>query len=321
MYNGEYILLCRVAESVRCDRERFTAFPIVVERGGKLEFDVMRIEKSKHPEFDFSDSRTICKTVGGRKRVMFLTSLSHLRIARSADGVHFQLEQKPFLMPDPETECWGMEDPRIVQIGDLYYINYTAVSPNGAATALISTADFTRYERHGTAFLPENKDVAIFPQKFRNKYLAFNRPVPYTIGNADIWISESPDMLHWGGHRHFYGTAEDGWESGKIGGGAPPVLTKAGWVKIYHAVDKNQRYSLGAFLLDRENPLKIIAKSKVPLLQPEADYEKTGFFGNVVFTCGCILEQDMLIIYYGAADDKVCRADIRLEDLYRHLGL
>jgi len=320
-YGDEYILLCRVAESVKCNRDGFVAFPVIVEHQGKSEFEVVVLEKSSHPEYDFSDSRTITKGSDAYSNVVYLTSFSHLRVARSKDGIHFTVDEKPLIMPDPVSECWGMEDPRITCIDRTYYINYTAVSPDGAATALITTNDFKSFERKGLIFLPENKDVAIFPEKINGKFWAFNRPVPRSIGNPDIWLSESEDMVHWGRHRHFYSVSDMGWENGRIGGGAPPFRTEKGWVKIYHAADKNSRYCLGAFLLDINDPMKIIAKSKTPLIEPEMGYETEGFFGNVVFTCGCIFENNIIKIYYGAADDKICRADITIDDLYRHLSI
>jgi predicted GH43/DUF377 family glycosyl hydrolase len=320
-YNGEYLLLCRVAESARDVKPGTVAFPTLVRCGGKNGLQIVSLEKAEHPELDFSDSRTISHRESSSRSIAYLTSFSHLRLAHSRDGLHFTLEDHPFLEPDAETESWGMEDPRITRIGGTYYINYTAVSPNGAATTLISTEDFRTVRRHGLIFLPENKDVTIFPERINGKYMAFNRPVPCSIGNPDIWISESDDLIHWGRHRHFQGVSEQGWENGRIGGGAPPFRTEKGWVKIYHAADRNQRYCLGAFLLDGDDPSKVIAKSREPILKPEAPYEKEGFFDNVVFTCGCIFEDGIVKIYYGAADNKICRADISLKDLFIYLGV
>ena len=320
-YKGEYILLCRVAEAVKTDSEDVVKFPIVVEKEGKNCFQTVTLVKSEHPDLCFDDSRTVTRGAGDDKNVVYLTTLSHLRIARSTDGIHFTVDDNPTIMPNAGNEYWGMEDPRITLIEDTYYINYTAVSPNGAETDLITTKDFENYTRHGCIFLPENKDVAIFPEKINGKYYAFNRPVPKAFGTPDIWLSESEDLLHWGKHKHFYGVADTKWENGRIGGGAPPVRTDKGWVKIYHAADKDNRYCLGAFLLDLEHPDKILAKSEQPLLEPETDYERNGFFGEVVFTCGCIYENQNLIIYYGASDDTICCAEITQEDLYRHLGI
>lgn len=320
-YKDEYILLCRVAESAKNSNENCVAIPVIGQSCEQNDFQIITLNKEEHPEYNFSDSRTITIGNDGYSNVVYLTSLSHLRIARSNDGVNFVLDDKPTIMPNHDNECWGMEDPRITYIDGMYYINYTAVSPNGAATGLITTCDFKTFKRHGLIFLPENKDVAIFPEKINDKFIAFNRPVPKSIGSPDIWLSESKDLVLWGKHRHFYHVSDNGWESGRIGGGAPPFKTEKGWIKIYHAADRTHRYCLGAFLLDKDDPMKILAKSKTPLLEPEIDYEVNGFFGNVVFTCGCIYEDNNVIIYYGAADDKVCRADITIEALYLHLGV
>lgn len=319
-FNEEYLLLCRVAEAVETDDEDVVKFPIIAEKNGECVFETICLRKSEHPEYSFEDSRTITCGNDANSNVVYLTTLSHLRIARSKDGVHFTVEDHPAIMPNAKEECWGMEDPRITKIEDVYYINYTAVSPDGAATALITTKDFCTYERQGIIFLPENKDIAIFPEKINGKYQCFNRPVPRGIGSPDIWMSESVDVVHWGKHRHFYGVSE-GWENGRIGGGAPPIKTEKGWVKIYHAADKNNRYCLGAFLLDLENPDVIIAKSQLPLLEPEETYETQGFFGEVVFTCGALLEDEVIKIYYGAADDSICLAEISLTELFRHLNV
>lgn len=315
-YGEEIILLCRVAESVVGAGEKEVKVPVVKEVDGEDRIEIVTIKKEEHPELDFSDSRTIHKMTKTGKKTVYLTSLSHLRIARSKDGVHFTIDEKPFVFPAAGEESWGMEDPRITQIGDVYYINYTSVTENGAATSLISTVDFCNYERHGVIFAPENKDVTIFPEKINGLYVAFNRPVPCGIGNPEMWLAKSPDLIHWGEQVHFCGISDtDGWDNGRIGGGAVPIKTDKGWIKIYHAADKNDRYCLGAFLLDSEDPSKVLAKTKEPILQPEAEYEKNGFFGNVVFTCGSLVENDVIIIYYGAADDKICRADIKLSQL------
>lgn len=319
-YRDEYILLCRVAEAVDTDDDDCVRFPVIAEKGGRSVFEIISINKAEHPEYCFTDSRTITKGNDANSNIVWLTTLSHLRIARSKDGIHFTVEDAPSIMPDAEEESWGMEDPRITKIGNTYYINYTAVSPNGAATALMTTKDFETFERHGNIFLPENKDVTIFPEKIGESYYCLNRPVPKGIGSPDIWLSKSKDLIHWGEHRHFYGVA-DGWESGRIGGGAPPFLTEKGWIKIYHAADKNNRYCLGVFLLDADEPGKILAKSGKPLLEPETEYETQGFFGQVVFTCGALLEDACVKIYYGAADDSICLAEIGLEDIYAHLGV
>lgn len=317
-YKGEVILLCRVAESVICKNEDEVCIPVVKKVDGKDEIQVITYRKSECPQLDFSDTRHVSKRGEKKSDILNLTSLSHLRIARSKDGIHFEIDEHPAIFPLAEEESWGMEDPRITKIDDIYYINYTSVTENGAGTSLISTKDFCTFERHGIIFAPENKDVTIFPQKINGKYVAFNRPVPGGIGNPQMWIAKSPDLIHWGEQRHFCGISSDteSWDDGRIGGGAVPFLTDKGWVKIYHAADRNDRYCLGAFLLDEKDPSIVLAKTKDPILEPQEKYETNGFFGNVVFTCGCLVNDNKVIIYYGAADDKICRADFELDDLF-----
>lgn len=319
-YKEEVILLCRVAESVKCETEDEIRIPVVAEKDGIDQIEVIVLNKKEHPEYDFSDSRTVRKQTAKGIKTIYLTSLSHIRIARSKNGVDFVIEDKPFIFPNAREESFGMEDPRVTKIEDAYYINYTSVTENGPATSLISTKDFINYERLGIIFAPENKDVTIFPEKIDGKYVAFNRPVPSGLGNPEMWLAQSPDLIHWGKQSHFCGISDsNSWDNGRIGGGAVPFKTEKGWIKIYHAADKNDRYCLGVFLLDLQDPSKVIAKTKEPILEPEESYEKEGFFGNVVFTCGCLLEENNVILYYGAADDKICRADIKLEDIFKAL--
>ncbi|MCC0685340.1 glycoside hydrolase family 130 protein [Clostridioides sp. ZZV15-6383] len=322
-YNNEYILLCRVAESVKVDLDKEVKVPIVVNKEGEDIIEVISFNKDVDIQYDYSDPRSLWTIDNkGAKKIAYLTSLSHIRVARSKDGENFKIDDEPFIKPIASEEEWGIEDPRITEIDGIYYINYTSVTRNGAATSLVSTKDFISYERHGIIFAPENKDVTIFPEKIDGKYIAYNRPVPYSIGTPDMWIAESPDLIHWGKQKYFYGvTNKDSWENGRVGGGAVPFLTEKGWVKIYHAADRNNRYCLGAFLLDKNNPCKILSKTNKPILEPDADYEREGFFGNVVFTCGCVFEDGFVKIYYGAADDKVCRADIRIEDIFAMLEI
>lgn len=319
-YQGEVILLCRVAESVHNTEEDKVVIPMVKKIDGVETIVVETISKSEHPDYDFSDSRSVWTNgENGPRKILYLTSLSHFRIARSKDGVNFTISETPDIFPE-ESESWGIEDPRITFINGAYYITYTSVSCYGASTSLIVTKDFVEYDRKGIIFAAENKDVTIFPEKIGDSYYALNRPVPMAIGNPDMWIAKSPDLLHWGNQKHFLGVSEESsWINGRIGGGAVPIKTEKGWLVVYHAADRDNRYCLGALLLDFNDPTKILANTKHPILEPAAIYETEGFFGNVVFTCGVLLEEETLIIYYGAADDKICRADVALCDVFDDL--
>lgn len=314
----EIIMLVRIAESVISECERTTVVPLLVEDNGQWHLTTRAFDRMD-PDWDFTDSRMIVNKAD--PATVFLTSLSHLRIARSRDGYQFTVEQTPFLFPKNGYEAFGCEDPRITEIDGDFYINYSAVSSKGICTALAVTRDFNSVKRLGNIFCPDNRDVCLFPEKVNGKFMALHRPAPKHFGKPEIWLAASENLLHWGEHRHLLGGSNDPWDSLKLGGGAQMLKTDKGWLQIYHGVDASQRYSLGALLLDINDPSQIIAKSPVPLLEPQMPYELFGFFGNVVFTCGALIENDTLRIYYGAADESMCLAEMPLTRLWQHLTI
>ena len=109
------------------------------------------------------------------------------------------------------------------------------------------------------------------------------------------------------------------WDNLKIGPGAVPCEIEQGWLEIYHGVDENERYCLGALLLDKREPWTVIGRSRHPILGPDEAYECQGFFGHVVFTCGVLVEEEKLKIYYGAADASVCYAEIPIGEVINDL--
>jgi len=265
-------------------------------------------------ETDFSDPRLIVRPNG-----TYLTSISHLRLARSRDGVTFAVDDTAALAPQTPYETLGIEDPRIACIDGTYYITYVAVSPRGVTTCLASTRDFQSLERRGVIFPPENKDAALFAGRANGRYYALHRPHSPLFGKNDIWIAESPDLLCWGNHRSLMGLREGMWDETRIGAGAAPFRIDEGWLEIYHGADRNNRYCLGAVLLDHDEPWKVIARSDEPVFEPQAEYECAGFFGNVVFTCGLLFEDGKLKIYYGAADTTIGYAELPLADVLARL--
>jgi len=307
----EVILLLRVAE------RPISTHPDVVLAGvyDVAQGSIILKEFSKdEPENDFSDPRLII-----RPAETYLTSISHLRVARSTDGINFEIEDTAAIGPANDLESFGIEDPRISQIDGTYYISYVGVSPFGVTSCLASTKDFKSFERHGVIFCPENKDVVLFPERIKGKYYALHRPVSPLFKKRDIWIAESPDLFCWGNHRYLCGPRADRWDEVKIGASTVPLKIDAGWLEIYHGVDRNNRYCLGAALLDVKQPWKVIARSDKPILEPQTDYEIEGFFGNVVFTCGLLCEDDKLKIYYGVADTAICYAELSLEEAIESL--
>lgn len=310
-FGDETLLLVRIAERPRPSSDRWIACPYVNSHG---EVALQHVDRDD-PDWDTHDPRIIRHRT---TKSVFLTSLSHLRLARSRDGVQFTVEPNPWLFPHGPLESFGVEDARITQLGDEYVINYSAVSPHGIATALAVTRDFQHLERRGIAFPPSNRDVTLFPAQVEGRYVAYHRPMPGEFGRYSMWMATSPDLLSWGEHRLLL-EGEGGWEAGRVGGGAPPLWTPEGWLVIYHAADAQQRYCLGALLVDHDHPDRILGRTQLPVLAPEATYETEGFFGNVVFTCGAVLQDGMIRLYYGAADERIALAEARVEDLLESL--
>jgi predicted GH43/DUF377 family glycosyl hydrolase len=310
-FGEEILLLLRVAERPVQDDPKYCLSPFYDVENHKM--DVHRLEIGI-PGFDFSDSRGIGTPTGS-----LLTSISYLRIARSKDGIHFTIDERPALFPENQYEIYGIEDCRITRIDDTYYINYSAVSNLGITTCLASTKDFSLIQREGVIFQPDSKNIAIFPKKINGKYYALHRPSSSNFGKPSIWIAESPDLVCWGNHRFVMGCRDGMWDECRTGASCVPILLDDGWLEIYHGADKENRYCLGAVLLDRDQPWRVIARSKDPIMEPEAPYEIEGFFGNVIFSCGALYEDGIVKIYYGAADTSMCYAEITLDEILNSL--
>ena len=310
-HGDRIILMLRVAERPRSIAADEVAAPV-------YERDELVIKRWRRdtPGIDVSDSRAI--VVAGET---WLTSISHLRFAQSRDGVHFEVESRPAFAPGHPLEAFGVEDARLTLVAGEYVMNYTAVSAAGIATGIATSRDLTSWQRRGIAFAPNNRDVTIFPEQIGGRYAALHRPMPDGIGRPAIWYATSPDLLHWGDHAFVAGRRSAAWDDLKIGGGAVPFRVADGWLAIYHGVTREpMTYSLGALLLDDRDPSRVIARSREPILKPEAPYEVNGFFGNVVFTCGAVLVGDVVKIYYGAADGVTALADVPLDDILRGLA-
>ncbi|GAB3895437.1 glycoside hydrolase family 130 protein [Spirosoma agri] len=306
LFGDEVILLLRVAEAPALEAGRIN-IPLIEEQDGVLGLTVKQFDEPSDPY----DPRVV--PLDGK---VYLTSLSHLRIARSSDGIHFTIDDEPFLFPARMDESFGVEDARITFLDGKYWITYTAVSEHGPGVGLAVTTDFKTVERIGMILPPPNKDVALFPQKINGKYMLLHRPMVSDIGKPSIWLAESEDGIHWGNHRFLFGGRglpdnPFAWEGGKIGAGPEPILTDEGWLLCYHGADPTHAYSLALALLDKNDPATVLDRSDAPLLTPELAWEREGFFPNVVFSNGWVQWPDGRIwVYYGAADSGVGLAEL-----------
>jgi beta-1,2-mannobiose phosphorylase / 1,2-beta-oligomannan phosphorylase len=303
-------LLIRVAERP-VQQPGHISIPIYNEEG-EIEFLTF---KKTDPDLDCSDPRVI--RYQGKE---YLTTLSHLRLVCSRDGKIFhEPEHYPPIFGKDTLEAYGIEDCRVAEIEGSFNLTYTMVSALGVGVGLIQTKDWTNYDRRGMIFPPHNKDCAIFEEKINGKYYVLHRPSSPQLGGNYIWLSESPDLIHWGNHKCIATTRKNMWDSARIGAGASPIKTSEGWLEIYHGADANHRYCLGALLLDLNNPSKVLARSEFPFMEPTEPYELKGFFGNVVFTNGHIVKDDTIYLYYGASDEVVCGAEISIKEILHTL--
>lgn len=311
-FDGKTWLIVRVAERPQ-QKEGIISFPVLSESG---KMSIMEIATDA-PGLDASDARVI--NYNGQD---YLTTLSHLRLLCSDDGVEFyEPEGYPRIMGEGRLQTFGVEDCRVTEIDGTYYLTYTAVSENGVGVGMRTTRDWKNFTNHGMIIPPHNKDCAVFDEKINGKYYALHRPSSVDLGGNYIWLASSPDGLHWGDHRCLVKTRPGSWDSKRVGAGAAPIKTAKGWLEIYHGANADHQYCLGAVLLDLDDPSIVLARTTNPIMSPVAEYERTGFFGNVVFTNGHVLhpDGDRLTLYYGAADEHVCAADISIREILSQL--
>lgn len=309
-FENKIWLLLRVAERP-VQKENKISFPVYNEEG---KIEVVSFD-TNDPDLDASDPRVI-----NYKGQDYLTTMSYLRLVSSEDGIHFRDEPAfPPVFGQGELEAFGVEDCRVATTPEGFFLTFTQVSSVAVGVGLIHTRDWKTYMRHGMIFPPHNKDCALFEEKINDKFYALHRPSSPELGGNYIWLAESPDRLHWGNHRCIATTRRDMWDCVRVGAGASPIRTKDGWLEIYHGADHNHRYCLGGLLLDPDDPSKVLARSQYPIMEPVASYEQTGFFGNVVFTNGHLVDGDTITMYYGASDEVICRAEFSIAEILESL--
>lgn len=243
-----------------------------------------------------------------------IDGVPHLYLGRSNDGIKWDFDEEkiPFVNENGEPFMPRYAyDPRLIKVKDTYYIIW-CTDFYGAALGIAKTIDFKNFVRLENPFLPFNRNGVLFPRKINNNFMLLSRPsdsghTPF----GDVFVSESPDMVYWGKHRHVMTRGnKQWWQSLKIGGGAAPIETNEGWLLFYHGVIgtcNGYVYSMGACILDIDNPSIVKYRSDSFILTPETWYEERGFVGNVVFPCATLndAETGRIAIYYGAADSYV----------------
>jgi predicted GH43/DUF377 family glycosyl hydrolase len=260
-------------------------------------------------------------------RVEALSGISHLTVARSANGVDgWSVDTEPLLAPADgvDSEQWGFEDPRVVWVDELdrWVITCTAYGPAGPAVYLATTSDFRSIERHGIIRQPEDKNGALLPNRINGSWVLFHRPITAFGGSrGEILLSRSTDLESWSAPEQVLQPRRGAWwDSLRIGIGPPPLRTEQGWLVIYHGVKETVAgviYRVGLALVDLDEPTRLLGRASSWVFGPLAPYERQGDVPNVVFPCGLIhnARTDQIRLYYGAADTSICVATAQLGDL------
>jgi predicted GH43/DUF377 family glycosyl hydrolase len=230
--------------------------------------------------------------------------------ADSEDGEEFVINPEAFMTrqtspPDAMHESVGIRDPRITPLNGDFFITYVADGDHGLRIALARTRDFVSIERVGYLSQVDVKNGVMFPRKIGGKYALLKRP----DAGGSIWLSYSADLEFWGQDTAVMTPRGGFWDSTRIGASAPPIEIDEGWLLIYYGekgTSAGPLVRLGAAILDRDDPSKVLARSNVPILVPREKYERIGNVPNVVFSTGVLLDDGILSVYYGASDSCIC---------------
>lgn len=253
-------------------------------------------------------------------RIEDIDGSQHFRMAYSTDGIKFDISKDPVVIPDSDNMSQFeliRYDPRIIRFDEdnCFYVCYAAHGTKGVRVGMMKTTDFvkfTRIGRDGYTSQPDNRNGVLFPEKVGGRYVRLDRPTMAhgQGGKGDMWISFSPDLVHWGDARIVAETRPERWDGHKVGAGHPPIRTKEGWLLVYHGVYERCNglvYRAGAMLLDLEDPTKVVSRGHGYVLGPQTEYERRGDVDNVVFVTGCVVEDDGSVkLYYGGADTVMC---------------
>ncbi len=253
--------------------------------------------------------------------------IPHIYLGRSRDALNWEFDPERIPFTNAEGEPFMplyAYDPRLVKIDDTYYIMWCQ-DAYGPTIGIAATKDFRTFTRLENPFLPYNRNAVLFPRKINGNYVMLSRPCDNGhTAFGDIFLTESRDMEFWGHHRHVMGRSNNWWENLKIGGGAAPIETDKGWLIFYHGVVNTCNgyvYSIGAAVLDINEPSRVLHRCKNYLLAPEEWYEERGFVPNVCFPCAALTDAETgrIAIYYGCADSYVGVAFTTVQEVWDYI--
>ena len=241
-------------------------------------------------------------------------------MAHGTDGYKFFVEPEPFMTASRDElfapyETYGIYDPRITKIDSTYYITYLAESAHGRRIGLARTYDFQSVERMQIISEPDTKSACLFSRRIEGRYVMLERP---SAGDS-IWLSYSDDLIHWGSSTVVLTPRGGYWDSNRVGAAGPPIEIEQGWLLIYYGekdTSGGPLVRLGAAILRKDQPSRVLYRSNIPILSPREKYERIGDVANIVFSCGALLEDTGQIkVYYGASDSCICLGVTTLNEI------
>ena len=303
--DGKIMLYVRVIEQIKkLESEKYYYAPRMIgEKKYKLKIDSFEKSKIKtNSNFDivFND---------GTKRLTFISHLRKVILDESGMNVLF-IDKKPSFYGTIHDSELGIEDPRIVEVDGQYVMTYVSLSINGnISTSLAVSKNLEDWDRKGIIFNEQDKDVVIFPEKIKGRYVALDRPEGnFQFSPPHIWIAYSKDLQSWGKLKSMEIPTKGRSFYWRMGAGCPPIKTDRGWLLIYHTVKSEGKifvYFGSVIFLDLKNPTKIRYKLKEPLLLPRNSYElKLYQKKRIVFPTGVVFDKkkENLLVYYGGGD-------------------
>lgn len=334
--DGRILLYVRVIEKLKKRKdERYFYAP---RYSGKDKFKVV-IDKFPHSSVVGEDEIAIIFK-NNTKRLVFVSHFRRVYLDKTGLKV-LKIEQTPSFFGLAHDAELGVEDPRITRIGKTYYMTYVGLSrAEGISVYLAESSDALHWKRHGIIFGEQDKDVVIFPEKIKGKYVCFDRPEgSFSFSAPHIWVAYSKDLVHWG-KLDALELSSQHTDFNRSGAGPPPIKTSKGWLQIFHAVTTNKPkgfwiemkkmlgysiepgpdvYAVWAALLDKNEPKKILARSHVPIIAPRKKYEISFEGKKVVFPTGIIEDSEHILLYSGAGDQYVTVKKLRLNDILHAL--
>ncbi len=251
-------------------------------------------------------------------RAQGFDGVSRIGYAVSEDGVSWNRLRRPILEPSDEIDAMGVEDPRVTPLNGHYYMAYTAYSGTDPISQAVTpmfagSTNLISWDPIGPLTTGEdNKDHFLLPRMFKNRYVAFHRRPP------SIWLAESDDLFTWPEEQMrtvMTPRPDNSWDCKRIGGNGPPIETEHGWLMLYHGYDHEHIYRLGVCLLDRDDPAHVLNRPAEHIFEPVEPWELEGDVPNVVFSSANPVVDDVVHVYYGAADHVIGLATCEFDEL------